>query len=107
MGSENKHKVRTRTRQEEYVKIVDQWNQSGLSQREYCNLHGYTYKRFQRWVWNCNKFGKESPKIGKIRISGQIKTSSETEFVIIYPNGVKLRLSGYPGDDIFTRIVQF
>lgn len=99
---------RIRTPREEYVRIVNKWRSSGLSQQDFCREHGYPLPRFQRWVWRCNVSPQEVPAVGRIRISNVVGAkSTDAFFEIIYPNGVKLRMHQFPGMEVYASLIRF
>jgi hypothetical protein len=71
---------------EEMRIAVQQWKESGLTQKVYCDKIGVKRTTFANWV----KRSKEKPEHRFIVIPPPIEPASEA-IEIIYPNGVRLR----------------
>lgn len=67
---------------------IEQWKESGLTQKAYCEKIGVKRTTFANWVGR----SKEKPAPGFIAVTPPIKTVSES-IEVIYPNGVRLKAS--------------
>lgn len=65
---------------------MQKWQQSGLSQREFCQHSGIKFSTFCYWR---NKINKEKPQ-GFLPLFPPV--SSET-LKLIYPNGVRVKVN--------------
>ena len=68
--------------------VVQQWKESGLTQKVYCEMIGVKRTTFANWV----KRSKGQPGKGFIAITPPTEPVSES-IEIIYPNGVRLKFS--------------
>ena len=68
--------------------LVEQWKESGLTQKVFCEKIGIKRTTFANWV----KRSKEKPGQGFAAITPPIKPASES-IELIYPNGVRLKAS--------------
>ena len=69
--------------------LVEQWRDSGQSQKEFCSLQGIKFSTFCYWI----RRSKEQPKEAGFK---QILPSqvSSGRIDIFYPNGVKVSADG-------------
>ncbi len=70
---------------------VQQWKESGLTQKAYCEKIGIKRTTFANWVGR----SKEKPANGFITITPPIEPISDS-IEIIYPNGVRLKTTSFP-----------
>lgn len=73
---------------EEMRHLVQQWQESGLTQKVYCEKIGIKRTTFANWV----KRSKEKPGQGFVAVTPPCQAVSEG-IEIIYPNGVRLKVS--------------
>ncbi len=79
---------------------VQQWRESGLTQKAYCEKLGIKRTTFANWV----KRSKAKPGIGFIAITPPAQpTPGGIE--LIYPNGVRLKTSS-PGKHILSELIR-
>jgi hypothetical protein len=74
---------------EEKRQHVQQWRESRLTQKVYCQQMGIKQTTFTNWVKRC----KEKPSAAFIPITPPVVQSEEIEF--IYPNGVRLKVASH------------
>ena len=67
---------------------VQQWKESGLTQKSYCEKLGVKRTTFANWASR----NKEKPKTGFIAIS-PVVAADLNGIELIYPNGVHLKTS--------------
>ena len=68
--------------------LVQQWKESGLTQKVFCEKIGIKRTTFANWV----KRSKETPRANFVAITPSIKPVAES-IEVIYPNGVRLKTS--------------
>lgn len=68
--------------------LVEQWKESGLTQKVFCEKIGIKRTTFANWV----KRGKEKTGQGFVAITPPIKPVSES-IEVIYPNGIRLKIN--------------
>lgn len=68
--------------------LVQQWKESGLTQKVFCEKIGIKRTTFANWV----KRSKENTRQGFVAITPPIKPVAES-IEVIYPNGVRLKIS--------------
>lgn len=73
---------------EQMRQLVQQWKESGLTQKAFCEKIGIKRTTFANWV---NR-SKETPRGGFVALTPVIKPESE-RIEVIYPNGVRLKIS--------------
>jgi len=79
--------------QEEMSYHIQSWQQSGQSQKEYCQGNNLAYHTFIYWL---TKFRRKQNPIEQAFIPIQMDQpvqSSVAEIEIAFPNGVRLRVS--------------
>ncbi len=81
--------------------LVQQWKESGLTQKVYCEKIGIKRTTFANWV----KRSKEKTDQGFIAISPAVDPVSE-RIEIIYPNGVRLKTS-FPHLQALLELIRF
>ena len=67
--------------------LVEQWQQSGMSQRAFCQQHHLKVSTFGYWVGRSKQSQACPGGFSPIDVSG---ASAGQQVEIIYPNGVKL-----------------
>jgi hypothetical protein len=85
---------------------LNQWKESGLSKKEYCEQAGINYWAFKRWCYSYGYVKKRSPRSENGFI--QLKpTSAPTtgKMEVIYPNGVRIQLSCTGDKDLLQTLV--
>jgi hypothetical protein len=94
--------MKTKRTTAEWEQVCDKWQQSGLSQREFCRNDGVNISSFNKWL-NRKKFGGGVPttgictnKLKFLHISNTVSKSnliSERSFLeISLPNGANLKV---------------
>ncbi len=90
-------KTNTTHSREDIYPAIERWQQSGLSQHEFCQVEGFSYSRFNYWV---RKYRKENDGSSlnnfiPIHLASLNKASRSDNDVIriTYPNGVKVECS--------------
>ena len=73
--------------QEKMFALVDEYHQSGLSAKVFCEEKGIASSRFYYWI----RKKRNQNKTGFIKISTDTKINS-VPVELIYPNGVRLQL---------------
>jgi transposase-like protein len=73
---------------EQMRQAVQQWKESGLTQKAYCEKIGVKRTTFANWVGR----SKEKAAGGFIAVTPQVKPVSES-IELIYPNGVRLKIN--------------
>jgi len=73
---------------EQMRQLVQQWKESGLTQKVFCEKIGIKRTTFANWI----KRSKETPRVGFVAVTPPIKPVSES-IEVIYPNGVRLKIS--------------
>lgn len=67
---------------------IRKWRESGLKKKEYCQQHGITVSAFSYWITRINQNN------GKGFIPLIPPAKSDTSCIeVIYPNGVRLKVS--------------
>jgi hypothetical protein len=81
--------------------MVEQWQQSGLSQTEFARVHNIRCRKFQYWI---RKHGhNEIKEAGFIQLNGL----SASSISIRYPNGVELLLPSQTPAGFIKMLVNF
>lgn len=84
---------------EKMYALVEQYRNSSLSLSAFSQTHGIKPSTFSYWVQKKRKM--ESKDTGKfIPVIAQAEGTGYKKFEIIYPNGVRLRLSHFDKDQI-------
>jgi len=73
---------------QQMLDFVKQWRESGLTQKEFCMEAGIKPGTFSYWVSRSREAGKK----GFIPLM-PIVSIPPGDFEVIYPNGVKLKIS--------------
>jgi hypothetical protein len=73
---------------QQMLALVKQWRESGLTQKEFCRASEIKMGTFNYWVSR----SREVEKKGFISLMPETG-HSQKEFEVIYPNGVRLKLS--------------
>jgi hypothetical protein len=77
--------------QEQMYELVGTYEQSGQSQKEFCNQQGISLAKLNYWI---SKYRQEQqPSAGFFKIE-TIPAPGQQPVEICYPNGVKLIASG-------------
>ena len=78
--------------QEDMLRLVAVYEQSGVSQKAFCESAGLNLSRFGYWV---RKVRKERESVaGFIKVDTAALPIPAPELELLYPNGVKLKLQG-------------
>lgn len=78
----------TQERREKMLQLVEQWQQSGQSQKAFAQAHGIKLFTFRYWVQK----HREQPATAGAFV--QLGTQPTTGISIHYPNGTELQLPG-------------
>ena len=73
--------------QEKMYQLVESYQQSGKSQKEFCIQSGIRLAKFNYWI---RKFRQQQPSAGFLKIETGL-ASEQQELEICYPNGVRLK----------------
>lgn len=73
-------------RREKLLQLVEQWQQSGQSQKAFAEAHGMKLFTFRYWIQ------KQREQPGSIATFIQLGTQATTGVSIRYPNGTELQL---------------
>jgi hypothetical protein len=74
----------------EMQKICQQWEQSGLSRRVFCNQHNIAHQTFNYWYKRISSKG--SSGFTEVTLPGGRKASVE----VIFPSGTRITFQGEP-----------
>ena len=80
------------------LNLIEEWDQSGISQQEFCNQRGIRYSCFQYWR-KCYP-GSGDDFIALNGFSGGIN-----QIEITYPNGVTLRMPSQTSTSQLLRLI--
>ena len=86
--------------QEKMFALVDEYHQSGLSAKVFCEGKGISPSRFYYWI----RKRKQQDKSGFIKINPDSKINS-VPVELIYPNGVRLQLP-VSDLDVITKLIK-
>ena len=71
------------------LRMVSDWDQSGMSKKQYCRENGISYPKFHYWF---SRSKEDLPGRGRfIALEGPC---GKGNIEVIYPNGVRLRVDG-------------
>lgn len=88
-------------RQEQMRELVDQWQSSGQSQKEFARDHKLNLHTFKYWIYKFHH--KEQTPDGFIRLD-EIPAS---EFCLRYPNGVELMVPTSTPAKVLIDLIRF
>lgn len=74
---------------EQMFELVAAYEQSGKSQKEYCQTAGIGLAKLNYWI---KKYRMQQPLAGFIKVDPFVGESQQLE--ILYPNGVGLKAAG-------------
>lgn len=69
------------------LSMIADWQQSGISKKQYCAEHGINEATFYYWFSRSKENGAASG-----RFIALDKSSQKSEVEVIYPNGVRIKL---------------
>lgn len=75
-----------------WVHVINQWKSSGMSQTDYCNANNINYNKF---IYQISKLSarNKTQKLLPVKIGrSEFTTPLQNNFVIHYPNGLKLHI---------------
>ena len=72
---------------EAMLKLVEEYQNSGKTQKEFCHDHGLKPSTFSYWIKK--KRGLDNPEDGFVKIATD--TLSQPAIEVVFPNGVKVR----------------
>lgn len=86
--------------------LIDQWQQSGLKQKDFCQQHNVPYYTFKYYrTQKTQEENVDSPQASFIRVKvGQPKEIKG--LTIIYPNGVRLYFEGAVDPEQIKNLIQ-
>jgi transposase-like protein len=77
--------------QEQMYQLVESYQQSGKSQKEFCSHQGIGLAKLNYWISKYRQ--QQQPSAGFLKIETVLATEQHN-LEICYPNGVKLTTSG-------------
>lgn len=95
-----------KTSQEEKETHLNQWKESGLSKKDYCEHTGINYWAFKRWCYQYGYVKKRGPRSQNGFI--QLKPTSihpTGNMVVIYPNGVRIQLPATNNKELLRTLI--
>ena len=75
----------------EMFPIVEQWQQSCQTQKEFCHVHGLRISTFTYWVRKYREWNAEPPE-GQKFMALSVGSSRASQVEVCYPNGVTIKL---------------
>lgn len=72
------------------IRLVKQWQESGLSQREFAINNNLSFYQFKYWIYKCRK--NEVPKESESAFIKLNDFTGTSNISIRYPNGVEVTL---------------
>jgi hypothetical protein len=77
--------------------LIEQWQQSGISQKAFCSEHSLTVLKFQYWHkrYKAEKLPDESNEPSFIKMSvpvAQMHGHSVGQAEVVFPNGIRILL---------------
>ena len=76
--------------QEKMYQLVEQYQQSGKSQKEYCHTTGIGLAKLNYWIRRYRE--QQALSAGFIKLTPLV-AEQQQELEILYPNGVRLKAS--------------
>ena len=86
-------------RRQEMFSFVEQWQQSGESQRSWCEMHGVQYAKFQYWVRKHRDAHTDDTSTFVDLLATAQPTKSICTLEIHFPSGIVVKL---PSTDLET-----
>lgn len=80
--------------------ICQQWEQSGLSRRVFCNQHNIAHQTFNYWYKRITS--KESSGFAEVTLPASRKASVE----VVFPSGVRIIFEGEPSVGLLRELVR-
>lgn len=75
----------------DWIKIIDEWKASGMSQSDYCNANQINYHQFVYQHGKITGRTKTNSKLLPIKVSHtDYVTPEQNHFMLHYPDGLKL-----------------
>ena len=91
-------KKQARTREQIYA-LINQWQGSGLKQKEFCNKHNIAYYTFKYYRTQKNREETKAATTASF-VSVKVKETNALQGVTItYPNGVRLDMENIVGTE--------
>ena len=92
--------------QEEIESYLNQWKESGLSKKDYCEHTGINYWAFKRW---CYQYGYVKRRSARSQ-NGFIQLNPTSmgpigNMEVIYPNGVRIQLPATNNKELLRTLV--
>jgi hypothetical protein len=79
-------------KREEMIRLVEEFNMSGLTQKDFSASKGMGFHQFNYWYRKLKRENVNSEASGFIRVDTGRTESPTGQFELEYPNGVKLRV---------------
>ena len=73
--------------------LIEKWEVSGLSKKDFCHHHGITRSNFYYWIKKWKNRKSEAPD-GFVDITPDKAAIFHSHYRLRYPNGVQLEVSG-------------
>lgn len=98
---------RNHSKQLDWEKLVSEWEASGLSQTEFCQPLGITHQMFAQNRKNLMKQKSSRGKFISVKMGdmASLQRVSENNFVLDFPNGIKLRIPPLADGDTLKTIL--
>ena len=75
---------------EEMLRLVAVYEQSGVSQKAFCQSAGLNLSRFGYWVRRVRR--ERETAAGFVKVETTLASHPAIELELVYPNGVKIKL---------------
>ncbi len=89
------------SKEQEMFALIEEFESSALSGREFCNIKGLVPSTF--YYWKKKKYGHDS-NTGFVTIN-PVSSCVAMEVELIFPNGVQLRMNG-SDPELIAKLVQ-
>ena len=89
------------SKEQEMFALIEEFESSALSGREFCNIKGLVPSTF--YYWKKKKYGQDS-STGFVTIN-PVSSCVAIEVELIFPNGVQLRMNG-SDPELIAKLVQ-
>jgi len=80
-----------------WIKAINDWKASGLSQSMFCRERGLSLKRFYYFL---AKERKKSSRFSRVEFETPAESEDQSGFVITFPNGAKLEIGALTMADL-------
>ena len=88
-------KPKNSQRQVQMFKLVEQWQNSSQSRKQFCREHSININTFIYWTQKYKKYQSENNNSNfvELKITENNPKKSDTPIKLIYPNGVQAEIS--------------